>query len=255
MDSSPFSLDGRNVLVTGGNSGIGLGIAEAMLRAGARVAIHGRSEEKNRAALERLQPLCEDTTTFVQDLAETEALPAFYERVSNVLGGVDVLVNNAGMIHHCAAEDLALEDWRRIEAVNVTAPFVLAQCYARERKTRGGGSLLFTASLMSEVARPSNAPYTITKGGVRQMIKALAVEWAPHGIRVNGLGPGYIETPLTRKLVEKPEFDAWIRRRTPLGRWGRPADLAGAAVFLASDASAFVTGQILYVDGGILATV
>jgi gluconate 5-dehydrogenase len=170
-------------------------------------------------------------------------------------GGIDILVNNAGINIRGRAEDIALADFERVQRVNVTAPFVLSQCFARERIAAARpGSIVFTASLMSEAARPTTAPYTASKGGVRQLVRALAVDWAPHGIRVNGIGPGYIETEMTRPLRDQPEFDAWVRRRTPLGRWGRPDDFEGAVVFLASDAARFVTGQILYVDGGWLAT-
>jgi gluconate 5-dehydrogenase len=241
--------------VTGGNSGIGLGIAVGLARAGARVAIIGRNQEKNLAALKHLVTLREGCTQFVFDLARSEEIDEFYARACAAEGGIDILVNNAGIQCRGRADEVSLEDFDRVLAVNLTAPYVLSQCFARERITsKRPGSIIMTASLMSEAARPTTSAYTAAKGGIRQLVRALAVDWAPFGIRVNGVGPGYVRTPMTRALADDPAFDDWVRQRTPLGRWGTPEDFEGAAVFLASDASRFVTGQILYVDGGWLAT-
>lgn len=275
-DPAIFDLTGQTALVTGGTTGIGLGMARGLARAGAAVAICGRDAAKGEAAAEELRTLNEHCRFFAVDLDDIESLPGFYRHVAEgmhwdeealpwpdarteaapkSLGGIGILVNNAGINILGSAENIALADFERVQRVNVTAPFVLSQCFARERiAARRPGSIVFTASLMSEAARPTTAPYTASKGGVRQLVRALAVDWAPHGIRVNGIGPGYIETEMTRPLREQPEFDAWVRRRTPLGRWGCPDDFEGAVVFLASDAARFVTGQILYVDGGWLAT-
>ncbi|MBI4024637.1 MAG: SDR family oxidoreductase [Verrucomicrobia bacterium] len=250
-----FSLKGKTALVTGGNSGIGLGMARGLAKAGATVAITGRNAAKNERALaelNRIQPGCRG---FAADLAKTDLIRSAYAEASKDMGGFDILINNAGTTIRGPAEDLTLDDWSTTMALNLTAPMFLSQCFARERiERKQGGSIIFTASLMSEASRSTTAAYTASKGGIRQLIKALAVDWAKYGIRVNGIGPGYIETDLTRPLHENEEFSAWVKKRTPLGRWGQPADLEGMAVLLASDASAFVTGQIFYVDGGWLAT-
>jgi len=250
-----FSLRGKTALVTGGNSGIGLGMARGLAEAGAVVAITGRNAAKNQAAARVLRRLRKGCRAFEVDLADATGIARFYARASKAMGGLDILVNNAGMTIRKPAEDMALDDWTNTMALNLTAPMFLSQCFARERiATKKGGSILFTASLMSEASRPTTAAYTASKGGVRQLVKALAVDWAKHGIRVNGIGPGYVKTDLTRALHEDPEFSAWVKKRCPLGRWATPEDFAGAAVFLASDAASFIAGQVLYVDGGWLAT-
>ncbi len=264
----PFDLTGKTALVTGGNGGIGLGIAKGLACAGATVAITGRDEQKSADALAELNTIREGCRAFTFDFDDTAGIAGFYAEVREATGGIDVLVNNAGTTCRGRADEIALDDFNRVLRVNLTAPYVLSGCFARERMasggdpkrdgrrlgTAGGGSVIMIASLMSEASRPTTSAYTASKGGIRQLVRALAVDWAPFGIRVNGVGPGYIRTGLTRPLWEDERLSAWVVGRTPLGRWGRPEDLAGAAVFLASDAAAFVTGQILYVDGGWLAT-
>ena len=250
-----FLLNGKTALVTGGNSGIGLGMARGLARAGAEVAITGRNADKNKRALAELNRLHKGARAFETDLTRTETILDAYLEASKAMGGFDILVNNAGTTLRGPAEKMTFDDWNATMALNLTAPMFLSQAFARERiRRKKGGSIIFTASLMSEASRKTTAAYTASKGGIRQLVKALATDWAQYGIRVNGIGPGYVETDLTRPLHENAGFSAWVRQRTPLGRWGRPADFEGAAVFLASDASAFVTGQILYVDGGWLAT-
>jgi gluconate 5-dehydrogenase len=255
VDLSQFSLEGKTAFVTGGNTGIGLGIAKGLARAGARVAIGGRDEEATAAALRELVALREGCKAYAFDLDDNEGIPGYYAIVSEEMGGIDVLVNNAGMQVRGRADQTALEDLYQILRVNLVAPYVLSQCFAREHIEVGTpGSIIMIASLMSEAARPTTAPYTASKGGIRQLVRALAVDWAPFGIRVNGIGPGYIHTGMTQVLVDDEAFDAWVKGRTPLGRWGVPADFEGIAVYLASDASRFVSGQIVYIDGGWLAT-
>ncbi len=255
MELGMFSLEGKKALVTGGNTGIGLGISVGLARAGAAVAISGRNKESCDVALETLKTYDTGCGAFTFDLADSEGIPGFYSKVAEAMGGIDILVNNAGMQCRGRADEIALDDFNEILKVNLTAPYVLSQCFAREHiDNKTPGSIIMIASLMSEAARPTTSPYTATKGGIRQLVRALAVDWADFGIRVNGIGPGYIQTGMTQPLVDKPEFDAWVKKRTPLGRWGNPSDFEGASVYLASEASRFVTGQILYVDGGWLAT-
>mgnify|MGYP000156109612 FL=1 len=250
-----FSLEGKKALVTGGNTGIGLGIARGLAKAGAIVAIAGRKPEKNKEALTELHSLQPKCKAFIFDLKDSKEIPTFYESVSQEMDGIDILVNNAGVQYRARADQTELKDWERLIKVNLTAPYILSQCFARECiSKKKKGNIIMIASLMSEAARPTTSAYTATKGGIRQLVKALAVDWAPFNIRVNGIGPGYVNTEMTHPLVENKEFSAWVRKRTPLGRWAMPSDFEGLAIFLASEASAFITGQIIYVDGGWLAT-
>ena len=171
------------------------------------------------------------------------------------MGRIDVLVNNAGINIRGRADEVRLEDWQKVIAVNLTAPFVLSQAWARRRIANGEtGCIIMTTSLLTEAARPTTSPYSASKSGLRQLIRGLAVDWAQFGIRVNGIGPGYIATEMNRPLLDDEEFSSWVKRRTPLGRWGEPDDIGPVAVFLASDAARFITGQVVLVDGGWLAT-
>ncbi len=249
-----FSLEGRTALVTGASRGIGREIALAFARAGANLALVARGHE----ALERVA--CEirregrTADVYPFDISAIEEIPALFSRMTAAGPGIDILVNVAGINYRVPAVDYPLNEWRRVLDVNLTAPFVLAQSVARELIEKGRpGKIINIASLLSEAARPNIPAYAASKGGIRQLTKALAVEWAPHRINVNAIGPGYVATELTQPLKEDVEFDEWVRSRTPMGRWAAPSELTGAAVFLASAASDFVTGQIIYVDGGWLA--
>ena len=255
MILSKFKLKGKKALVTGGNTGIGLGIAKGLAEAGASVAICARNKEKNKNALLELEKIKHGCRAYSVDLENTLKIEHFFNKAEKEMDGFDILVNNAGMHARGRADVVKPKDLERIIKVNLTAPFVLSQCFARKRMEKElPGSIIMIASLMSESSRPGTSAYTATKGGIRQLVKAMATDWAHFNIRVNGIGPGYIKTDMTRPLFEDTEFDKWVVKRTPMERWGMPDDLAGAAVFLASEASGFITGQIIYTDGGWLAT-
>jgi gluconate 5-dehydrogenase len=253
-NKSLFRLDNKRALVTGGSRGLGLGIATGLAEHGADIVLVARGEKRLVKAKKALEETGRRIWTFSFDLHKLKEIPEFFSRVSKKVGGVDILINNAGVNLRGSAEKVSLEDWQEIIELNLTSVFVLSQAFARERISSGKpGKIINIGSLSCEVSRPSLAAYTASKGGVRQLTKALAVEWAKYKINVNAIGPGYFATEMTKPLTENPEFDKWVKKKTPLGRWGRPEDLVGTAVFLASASSDFVTGQILYVDGGWLA--
>jgi len=250
-----FSLEGKTALVTGGSRGLGFGIARGLAEHGADVAITARHPKRLKEAEARLKETSRGVWSFSFDLSEVEAIPRFYKKVCKATGGVDILVNNAGGTRRGPAEKLPLRQWDEVIKLNLTAVFALSKEFAKERIASGRpGKIINIGSLMCECSCPTTAAYTAGKGGIRQLTKALALDWAPYGINVNAIGPGYFATDLTEPLQKDRKFTAWVKKRTPLGRWGRPEDLPGTAVFLASSASDFVTGQIIYVDGGWLAT-
>ncbi len=246
---SPFDLTGRRALVTGSSQGIGLAIARGLAEAGAAIVLNGLDGDRLAAAAEALRGEGHDVATQSFDVADETAVGAAAARI----GPIDILVNNAGIHRRSPLVGMRLEDFDAVVRTNLTGAFLVARAFLPAMIERRRGKIINLCSVISEVARPSVANYAASKGGLKMLTRAMAVELGPHDIQVNGIGPGYIVTGLNKPLVENPAFDAWIRGRTPLGRWGRPEDVAGTAVFLASPASDFVTGQILYVDGGILA--
>jgi 2-deoxy-D-gluconate 3-dehydrogenase len=242
-----FRLDGKVALITGAASGLGAAIAIALAQAGAQVAVHGN----RRPATATAESIGQTAAAFQADLADTAGPEALFHSVNQHFGRVDILVNNAGTIHRNAAEDTLLEDWQRVLQVNLTSVFQLSQLVARDLLARQtGGKILNIASLLSFQGGIRVPAYAASKGGVAQLTKALANEWAPHGIQVNAIAPGYFATTNTEALQADETRNRQILERIPAGRWGQPQDLAGAAVFLASPASDYVTGTILTVDGG-----
>ena len=249
-----FSLAGRIALVTGAAQGIGLALAEGLAGAGARVVLNGRDPARLAAAADGLRAhgLAAETAAF--DVTDPAAVEAGIERVEREIGPLDILVNNAGIQRRAPLESFTLAAWRELMRANVESVFLVGQAVARRMIPRGRGKIINIASLQSEAARYGIAPYTAAKGAVKNLTRGMCTDWARHGLQVNAIGPGYFATPLNQALVEDPAFDAWLRQRTPAGRWGRTEELQGAAIFLASAASDFVNGQVIYVDGGVLAT-
>jgi gluconate 5-dehydrogenase len=247
-----FDLTGRIALVTGSSKGIGFAIAQALAQAGAIIVLNGRDSD----SLARAQKtLAEDRHVTahiaVFDVTDPEAVTAGIAAVERDIGAIEILFNNAGMQHRSPLQDFPLEAWHRITAVNLDSVFFVGQAVARHMIPRGYGKIINICSVQSELGRPGIAPYSATKGAVKMLTKGMAIDWGKHGLQVNGLGPGYFRTELNQALVDDPTFSSWLATRTPTGRWGEVEELHGAAVFLASDASSFINGHILYVDGGI----
>ena len=249
--SNPFSLEGRTALITGSSQGIGFSLARGLAAAGARVVLNGRDAAKlaaARATLEGEGHRVESAGFDVTDGAETRAA---IDRIEREIAPIDILVNNAGIQRRAALQDFAEEAWSELMRTNLDSVFLVGQAVARHMIARGRGKIINICSVQSALARPNIAPYAASKGALVMLTKGMCTDWAPFGLQINGLAPGYFETELTRALVDDETFSTWLKGRTPARRWGKVEELNGAAVFLASSASDFVNGHILYVDGGI----
>ncbi len=245
-----FDLTGRRALITGSSQGIGLALARGLASAGAEVVLNGRDAEKLEAARAGI-PAARILTFDVTDHAAVRsAIDAFEDEV----GPIDILVNNAGMQHRAPLEEFPPEAFERLLHTNVSSVFNVGQACARHMIGRGAGRIINIASVQTALARPSIAPYTATKGAVGNLTKGMATDWARYGLNCNAIAPGYFDTPLNAALVADPAFSSWLEKRTPAGRWGKVEELVGACIFLASDAASFVNGHVLYVDGGITAS-
>ncbi len=251
--SSLFSLSGKNALVTGSSRGLGFVLARGLGQAGARVVLNGRDEAVLASAAERLRAEGLDVAVSAFDVTDSAQVEEGIARIETEVGPVEILVNNAGIQRRKPLEDFPEEDFREVLETNLTSAFLVSKRVARRMIGHKSGKIVNICSLQSEVGRPSITPYAASKGALKMLTRGMAVEWAKHGIQVNAIGPGYFKTEMTRALVEDPDFDRWIRGRTPAGRWGDPEELVGLLVYLCSPASSFVNGQIVYVDGGLLA--
>jgi gluconate 5-dehydrogenase len=246
-----FSLKDKCALVTGSSQGIGLALAEGLAEAGAAVVLNGRDETKLNDATAALAAKGHRVHGAAFDVTDESAVAAAVARIERDIGPIDILVNNAGMQFRTTLEDYPLEKWRELMRVNVESAFIVGKAVAQGMIGRKRGKIINIGSVQSELGRPTIAPYTATKGAIKMLTKGMCADWAKHGLQVNAIGPGYFKTPLNQALVDNPEFSGWLEKRTPAGRWGEVSELVGAAVFLASPASSFVNGHILYVDGGI----
>ena len=255
MKNSLFDLSGKTALVTGGGRGIGFAIAKGLAGHGADIALIARTEEQLETAARQIRTETgRKVRTFSFDLQNLNAIEAKFEDITSATGGVDILVNCAGTTVRGPSEDIDLQSWNRVLETNLTAAFILSQAFCKHRKqAKRAGKIINIGSLTCQVARPTTAAYASSKGALLMLTKTLAVEWAGFNINVNAIGPGYIATELVEPLKADEDFNRWVLANTPLARWGEPGDLVGAAVLLASKAGDFITGQIIYVDGGWLA--
>lgn len=252
-----FELTGRVALVTGSSRGIGNVLAEGLARAGATVVLNGLDPERLRKArVDLAARFGEDRIAAVAfDVTDPDAVAAGVNEVENDVGPVRILVNNAGVQHRVPLLELALQDWERVVRTDLTSAFLVGREVAPHMIGRGTGKIVNICSVQSELARPTIGAYTAAKGGLRNLTRAMTAEWARHGIQVNALAPGYIHTEMTQNLVDDETFHSWVVSRTPAARWGAPADLVGPVVWLSSDGSDYVNGQVIYVDGGMTVVV
>jgi gluconate 5-dehydrogenase len=250
-----FRLDRRRALITGSVRGIGLALARGLAQAGAQVVLNGRDAERARGAcaLLRDEGLSVDYSVF--DVTDHQAVATAIDALEHRLGPIDILINNAGLQHRQALEDVSAEDWHRLMGTNLDGVFNVSKAVARHMIARQRGKIINIGSVQSELARRSIAPYAASKGAVRMLTRGMCADWAGHGLQINALAPGYFRTDLNQALVDDPAFCDWLAQRTPAGRWGKVEELCGAAVFLASPASDFVNGQTLFVDGGLTSVV
>lgn len=251
MSSTLFDLTGRAALVTGSSQGIGFALAKGLADAGAKVVLNGRDEAKLSAAAVEIP----GAATLAFDATDHDKVRAAIDAFELAGAAIDILVNNAGTQFRAPLEDFPADAFERLLQTNVASVFHVGQAVARHMIRRGRGKIINIASVQTALARPGIAPYTATKGAVGNLTKGMATDWAKHGLQCNAIAPGYFDTPLNAALVTDPAFSAWLENRTPAGRWGKVEELVGACIFLASDASSFVNGHILYVDGGMTASI
>ncbi|MCF3652276.1 SDR family NAD(P)-dependent oxidoreductase [Synoicihabitans lomoniglobus] len=251
MPLPSFNLTGRRALITGSSQGIGRDLAHTLASAGAEVIINGRNPEKLARVVDEFAAENLTVRACAFDVADEAAVIAGAKEV----GAIDILINNAGIHRRGPLADMPLADWQAVLDSNLTGPFLVARAFVSGMIERGSGKIINICSIMSNLARPTTGNYAASKGGLAMLTKAMTAEWAQHNIQINGIAPGYLDTPLNAPLVNDPKFSDWVKSRTPSRRWGKPEDLAGAAIFFAAPASDYVNGQILTIDGGMLAVV
>lgn len=255
MSRDLFDLTGKVALVTGSSRGLGYVIAQGLGGAGATVVLNGVHPERLNRAVAALVDVGIQAYGAAFDVTDTGQIQEKVAWIESNIGPIDILFNNAGIQIRKPLEAFDDDDWRRLFDINLTGVYLVSKAVVQGMIARRSGKIVNICSIQSELARPTIAPYTASKGGLKMLTKGMATDWGKYNIQVNGLGPGYFATEMTKPLVEDPQFDAWLRARTPANRWGDPKELFGAAIFLASKASSYVNGHILYVDGGILASV
>ncbi len=250
-----FSLKGKITLITGSGRGIGFTLARGMAQSGSVIIINGTVENRIEKAVETLQREGHTAYGIRFDVRDEQAINEQVQYIEQKIGAIDILVNNAGIQIRSPLEKFNLSDWQKIIDVNLTGVFLTSKAAVQGMIKRNKGKIINICSIQSELARPTIAPYTASKGGVRNLTRGMATDWGKYNIQVNGIAPGYFKTEMTKALYEDEKFDAWLCSRTPANRWGEPEELVGAAIFLASKASDYVNGHILYVDGGMLGCV
>ncbi len=250
-----FDVQGKIALITGSTGGLGNSFAEGLAKKGARVILNGRNAEKLEQQVQAFKAKGYQAFGYVFDITRSDAIKAAVAAIEKEVGSIDILVNNAGINLRAPLEDFDDDDWDTVIGINLTGAYKVAKAVVQSMIKNKAGKIINIGSMQSELGRYSIAPYAASKGGIKMLTKGMAVDWAKYNIQSNGIGPGYFKTDMTKPLYENPEFDQWLCSRTPSNRWGNPEELLGALLFLASDASNYVNGQMIYVDGGLLASV
>lgn len=249
-----FDLHGRVALVTGSSRGLGFAMARGLGEAGATVVVNSRNRASVEDVARNMKAEGLNCHAYAFDVTEERDVCDAVDAIEREVGPLDILVNNAGINVRASAQDFKTEDWFRVMDTNLNAVFYLSVAVGKRMIARRRGKIVNIASVSSEIARTKIAPYTASKGGVKMLTKGLAVDWAKHNVQVNAIGPGYFLTEMTMPLSQDEAFNAWVCERTPVGRWGKPEELVGTVVYLSSDASSYLTGQTIYVDGGLLSS-
>jgi gluconate 5-dehydrogenase len=254
--SNLFDISGKTALVTGSSRGIGRALVTALAEAGARVVVHGRDSTRVEAVRSELEArFSTEVAGAIFDVTVPDDVNRGIDEIESRWGALDILVNNAGIQRRAPFLDFTFQDWNNLVATNLTSAFLVGQRVARGMAQRGSGKIVNIGSVQSLLGRPGIAPYAATKGGIAMLTKGMCADLAGHGLQINALAPGYFSTELTRALVDDEAFSSWVRTRTPAGRWGEIEDLMGTLIYLASPASNFVNGQVIFVDGGMTAVV
>ena len=251
-----FDLTGKNALVTGGTHGLGMAIAKGLGKAGAQLIINGHTPERMDSAIQQYKDEGLSAKGYLFDVTKEDEVIRYVKKIEDEIGPIDILVNNAGIIKRIPLLEMKVDDYKEVLDVDLVSPFIMAKHIVPGMIKRGHGKVINLCSMMSELGRSTVGAYAAAKGGLKMLTQNMATEWAKHNIQINGIGPGYFATSQTEPIrVDGHPFNEFILNRTPAGKWGDPDDLMGAAVFLGSKASDFVNGQVIYVDGGILATI
>ncbi len=250
-----FNIEGKIALITGSTGGLGSVFARGLAENGCIVILNSRRQDKVDAQVKQFRESGYQAYGYAFDVTDGEQIDRVIQQISEQVGVIDILVNNAGINLRAPLEDFKDEDWDKVIGINLTGSYKVSKYVARGMIEKGSGKIINIGSMQSELGRPTIAPYAASKGGIKMLTKGMATDWAKYNIQVNGIGPGYFKTDMTKSLYENPEFDSWLCGRTPSNRWGDTEELLGAMLFLSSQASSYVNGQMLYVDGGLLATV
>lgn len=255
MSQTLFDLTGKLALITGSGRGIGLTLAQGLAQAGCQVVLNDIDEQRLNDSVAKLKAAGFVGHGVLFDVRDEKMINEQVASIESDIGNIDILINNAGIQIRAPLEEFNSDDWRRLIDINLTGAFLVAKAVVQGMIKRRAGKIINICSIQSELARPTIAPYTASKGGIRNLTKGMATDWGKYNIQVNGIAPGYFKTEMTKALYEDPKFDAWLCSRVPANRWGDPEELIGAAIFLASKASDYVNGHLLFVDGGLMACV